>query len=365
MGKTMWTKLRSLFRRKTGKSHKERLNSLSSKLNVDEEYTEAFRTKSYVEMWSKAQGQLGRRRSIDRSSSLSLYVKLSDYLLEPQQETLMNMIKSLRFHHLLIDYFEASLEAYDICELLLRSVHQTRANYQKIQRVIKLTKKLNDCSVIFRQLSAVASLKNPLSIFGQVHFRDYHHSNIMLLSSLTSKGKKIRRRAICNKLFKKVGGYSLVILHSALTIGMLVFLLHSMVGVVAAPGLVAGCLVLIKRKTMLVHRRFKTSLLERLAAQLDVAAKGVFILINDFNTMSRMVKSLHDEVEHCEAIAKMCVRIGKPEILKEVVKEFQINQSKFLDQLNELEEHIYLCFLTINRSRRLVLQEIMVPQHNT
>ncbi|KAJ0085969.1 hypothetical protein Patl1_09495 [Pistacia atlantica] len=142
MGKTMWTKLRSLFRRKTGKSQKERLNSLSSKLNVDEEYTEAFRTKSYVEMWSKAQGQLGRRISIDRSSSLSIYVKLSEYLLEPQQEALMNMIKSLRFHHLLIDYFEASLEAYNICELLLRSVHQTRANYQKIQRVIKLTKKV-------------------------------------------------------------------------------------------------------------------------------------------------------------------------------------------------------------------------------
>lgn len=316
-----------------------------------------------MEICSKAQGQLARMRrsfDIDKSSSLSLYVKLSEYLLEPQQETLMNMIQTLRFHHLLIDYFEASLEAYNICELLLRSVHQTRANYQKIQRVIKLTRKVNDCLVIFRQLSAFASLRNPLSIFSQVKFRDYHRKNIVLLTSLTSKGKKIRRRAMCNKLFK----YNLVIFQNALIIVMLVFLLHGMVGIVATPGLVAGCLVLIKKKVMLVHRRFKSSLLERLAAQLDVAAKGVYILINDFDTMSRMVQSLDDEVEHCKTIANMCVRIGKPEILKEVVREFQINQSRFLEQLNELEEHIYLCFLNINRSRRLVLQEIMVPQHN-
>jgi hypothetical protein len=55
----------------------------------------------------------------------------------------------------------------------------------------------------------------------------------------------------------------------------------------------------------------------------------------------------------------VCVKNGKREILKEVVREFHANESSFLEQIEELEEHIYLCFLTINRSSRLVFQEII------
>lgn len=352
----------------SGESQKEHADSLSCKPSVNEEYTKAFRTKSYVEMWSKAHRQLGRtscNNGINPTSSLSFYVHLSKYLLEPQQETLMQMIESLQFHHLLVNYFEASLEAYNVCELLLQSVHQTRVNYRRIQRVIKISEKVHDCNAIFRHLAAFASLKNPLSIVSSVQFHDHHHSNMLLLTTLTSKGKKIRRRVKFNKLSKKAGAYGLLISQSAVLVAMLVFLLHSMVGIVAAPGLIASSLVLLKRKIKVVKGGSKTRLLERFAAQLDVAAKGVYILINDFDTISRMVKRLHDEVEHRKDVASMCLRNGKSEILKEVVKEFQIHESSFLEQIQELEEHIYLCFLTINRSRRLVLQEIMVPQNNT
>lgn len=317
-------------------------------------------------MWSKAQSQLAGRTSFNRlssTSSLSFYVHFSGYLLEPQQETLMKMIESLHCHHLLVDYFEASVEAYNVCELLLRSVHQTRTNYRRIQRVIKISENLHDCRAISKHLVAFASSKNPLSIISTVKFRDYRDGKMLLFSSLTSKGKKIRRRAKFNKLLKKVGAYSLVISQTALLIALLVLILHSMVGIVAAPGLMVPCLVVFKRKLMkLVHRGPKTSLLEKFAAQLDVAAKGVYILINDFDTISRMVKRLHDEVEHRKDIAKMCFRSGNSEILKEVVKEFHMHESSFLEQLKELEDHICLCFLTINRSRRLVLQEIMVHQ---
>lgn len=39
---------------------------------------------------------------------------------------------------------------------------------------------------------------------------------------------------------------------------------------------------------------------------------------------------------------------GKIEVLKEVVREFRVEESWFFEQLEELEEPIYLCFLTIN-----------------
>lgn len=180
-----------------------------------------------------------------------------------------------------------------------------------------------------------------------------------LLHRLTSKRKKIQRKIALISVCKKVGGIALVTSHAAILIALLVVSFHSVVGLVAAPSIV-GCFVglFIKR----IKNRIKIrSNSERLCEQLDAAAKGVFILINDLDTMSRMVKRLNDEVEHRKMVADVCVKnnVGsKCEILKRVMSEYRDQESSFLDQLEELEEHVYLCFLTINKSRRLVMQQI-------
>ncbi|KAA8528776.1 hypothetical protein F0562_036131 [Nyssa sinensis] len=375
MRKMVWSKLKSPFGR-AGISKNKSMNNLVNKFStVDEEYTEAFRTKSYIEICSKVQGQLGTK-SLDKlssssSSSLSLYVPLSESLLQPRQETVINMIEGSNLYHLLANYFEASLEACHICELLLKAVHQTRINYKKIKRVIKLTRRVlhhrpdytdNNFRAIFGELSSFASLKNPLSIINGQKFHEMHDGLVHLLQRLTSKRRKVRRRARLSKCWKKIAGFSVVISCSAISVALLVLALHGMVGMVAAPGLIACCLCLVKRRSKLAGRGHKTSKLEKLSAQLEVAAKGVYIWINDLDTMTRLVRRLHDETEHSKALADMCVRKGKSEVLKEVVREFRMDESCFLEQLEELEEHINLCFLTINRSRMLVLQEITVLQ---
>ncbi|KAG0484265.1 hypothetical protein HPP92_008344 [Vanilla planifolia] len=51
------------------------------------------------------------------------------------------------------------------------------------------------------------------------------------------------------------------------------------------------------------------------------------------DTVSRMVRRVHDEVEHGRDVAR-------------------------LEQLEELEEHVYLCLLTINPDRRLFAEEM-------
>ncbi|KAJ7957903.1 UPF0496 protein [Quillaja saponaria] len=325
-------------------------------------------------MCNKVQGQLGgtniRGLSSSSSSSLPFFTHLTEYLLEPRQETLMDMTKSISIHHLLLDYFEASLDACHYCDVILEGIHKTHLNYGKIKMAIKLSNTV--CTIddkllqfghqqaIYKELAAFASYRNPLSVVSPDHFRDIHDSYMVLLHKLTSKRRKIRRRLKFKGIFKKIGGIGIRISHSALLIAMLVFAIHSIVGVVVAPGVV-GCFVgLFKHKRIKrLPGNLKLSSRERLGEQLDVAAKGVYILINDFNTMSRMVKRLHNEIEHRRSVACMCVKNGKCVILREVVREFHDDESSFLDQLQELEEHIYLCFLTINRSRRLVIQEIM------
>jgi hypothetical protein len=192
-----------------------------------------------------------------------------------------------------------------------------------------------------------------------MQFNDIHNRYMELLHRLTSKRKKIQRKIALNSVCKKVGGIALVTSHGAILIALLVVSFHSVVGLVAAPSIVGGLVGLFIKKIKIRLRR--SSYCERLCEQLDAAAKGVFILINDLDTMSRMVKRLNDEVEHRKMVADVCVKnnVGsKCEILKRVMSEYRDQESSFLDQLEELEEHVYLCFLTINKSRRLVMQQI-------
>ncbi|KAJ1424178.1 hypothetical protein SESBI_11847 [Sesbania bispinosa] len=229
------------------------------------------------------------------------------------------MAQSLNVHHLLVDYFEASLEACYCCDTILEGIHSMRLAYRRITRVVKLSKTApfdsnnTQKDMIYRELASFALKNNPLSVVSTMQFRDIH---------------------------------------------------DIIVGLVAAQSIVGGLVGLFERTLKRAREWIGTSCSSRrLCEQLDVAAKGVYILINDLDTMSRMVKRLHDEVEHRKTVADLCVKNGKYEILKQVMSEFRDHESSFLDQLEELEEHIYLCFLTINRSRRLLMQEITERNH--
>ncbi|GFZ10476.1 transmembrane protein [Actinidia rufa] len=357
-------KFKSPFTR-TDSCEKTRVDCLADKLSVNEEYSEALRTKSYAEMLDKVENQLGRK-SIDHhelassSNSLPFHVHLSDYLLEPRQETLAEAMEGANLHHLLIDYFKTSFEACNTCELLLGSIHRARANYRIINRVISLSTNTQSHPP-FQELASFATLNNPLLIISPSQFQDIHDSHGFLFHRLTMKFKRVRRRAKMMRFCKKILGFSLVVSYSVIIVALLVLVVHSVVGIFATPWL--ACLLgLAKKRVKVITRGLKGSVLERLGSQLEVAAKGVFVLINEFDTMSRLVRRLQDEIEDGKAIADMCVRKGGSEVLMEVVKEFRTHQVFFLEQLEELEEHIYLCFLTINRSRTLVMQEIMMLQ---
>ncbi|KAF3446822.1 hypothetical protein FNV43_RR12002 [Rhamnella rubrinervis] len=283
MRRTLWTKLKSPFTA-AGKSRNDRVHSLSTKLSVNDEYLEVFRTKSYEEMSDRVQRQLGRTNTsrLSSSSSLPFYLDLSEYLLEPRQETLKDMIGNLNFHHLLVDYFGASLQAYNICGLLLKGIHQTRSTYEIIRRVIKSSKrpmhgytKEDQYRAILGELNAFALLKNPLSIISPVQFRDIHDKCLVLLHRLTSKHKKIKRITKLKKICKKVGGAGLVISLTALLIALLIFAFHSIIGIAAAPALMACSVGLCKKKMETAQGWAKTrSHHEGLGGQLDMAAKG-------------------------------------------------------------------------------------------
>ncbi|RID58122.1 hypothetical protein BRARA_F01439 [Brassica rapa] len=337
-------------------SEKECRRSLTCKLSVNEEYQEAFRTNSYLEIRTKAEDQLGitfssklsspsPTTSPSSSSDLSFHSHFTDYLLDPPQETLDALMQDTSFHYLLAKFFDFSSDACDVCESLLQCIQQIKINHMKLKRVIKIGKRVcngaktpecsreNLCALIFQELSRYALLKNPLyCIINETQFPRVNDANPDLLARLKSKRRRIRRKI-------------------------------SILGVLAAPALLGLCCLLRKKK---IKRKMKNksktdTKLEKLGAQMDIAAKGTFIMMNDLDTLSRLAGRLCDEIEHRKAVAAMCAKSGKVEVLKEALRVFNGHEERFSELLQELEEHLYLCCHTINISRRLVLAQTTGP----
>ncbi|KAL6506685.1 hypothetical protein OROHE_022517 [Orobanche hederae] len=352
-----WSKLRLSSGRK-GCSGEGEVSRRKGKSNVSEEYNEAFRTKSYTELCSKVEDELETRTCPDEGEYFS------EYLLEPPQETVTSILENSELHHFLISYFDSSQEAGRICESVLQNIHQVGINHRTIKNITKLVDQFPDSKrwtgtqydTLYRNLASFATHNNPFSSTSQ-KILELHDSYVRLLHQLTSKYRKTKRRTKFIKYIKRGVATFLTVGSGALAITLLILAANSMVGMVAAPGLIVCCLgFLMMKKLKGQKRKVKKTGLE---GQLDVAARGVYTLINDFDTMGQLVKQLYNEMERRKYVAETCVEKGKNEMVKEVVRDFHVHESCFLEEVEELKKHIYLSFLNINRARRLLVQEIV------
>ncbi|KAL3639031.1 hypothetical protein CASFOL_016938 [Castilleja foliolosa] len=362
MRQMLWSKLR--------KGRQEDMSSHKGNPSVVEEYNEAFRTKSYTELYNKVQDQLEMRPDKGHSFSSSspptpmMSSHLSEYLLEPPQETVTSILDRSGHDRFLVNYFDTSQEAGKICEFVLANIHQVDVNYRSIKKITNLTEQFpdptrwthNQYDALYKNLSSFATRNNPFSSTPD-KFVEIHDTHVQLLQQLTLKYKKTKKRTKFIKYVKRGLSGFLTVGSGAVTIALLVLVANSMVGMVAAPGLVVCCLgFLMQRKLKGQKRKSKRMGLER---QLDVAARGLYTLINDFDTMGQLVKGLYSEMERRKLVAETVVERGRNGMLQEVVRDFKTHESVFLEQVEELKNHIYLCFLNINRARRLLVQEIV------
>lgn len=99
--------------------------------------------------------------------------------------------------------------------------------------------------------------------------------------------------------------------------------------------------------------------------QLDAAAMGTCVLNNDLATIDRLVRRLHTAVEGDKLLIRLGLERGSvtgtatdKHPIQEVLKQLSKSHPNFLHLLNELEEHICLCFNTVNRARSMLLQHM-------
>ncbi|CAL9774090.1 unnamed protein product [Musa acuminata subsp. burmannicoides] len=353
---------------------------MTNPLNVNEEYKKTLRTKSFVDMCSKVHQQLRRTISSSEDDDVDKdeashrptvsYTKHSEFLLELSQESVVEAATAtidgcsayLYLHSLLLEYFDVTFRACTACTNVLASINRARERHRSIRHLlIKLSSTClfdGDCTE-FDRLASLLQLDNPLHPQNLANFHSVQSHCSLLMQQLARAHRGILRRLRFVRLTKKATGIVMISTCSVALVVAVVIAVHTLIGF----GVVAAAApVVMATRPRAGMRRARTERardLGRLGAQVDAAAKGAYIVGRDLDTVSRMVRRVQDEVEHEQEVARMALRARERQLVREVARVMEGGAAGMEAQMEELEEHVCLCLITINRSRRMVAQEMM------
>ncbi|KAF3432953.1 hypothetical protein FNV43_RR24055 [Rhamnella rubrinervis] len=336
----------------------------SAGVDVREEYANAFRTQSYMDFWTRVitlpSGESPMCIPLGSTSAARLpsYRLFAEHLLDPDQATVTRILTLTRnrptIHVLLSDYFAQTANAFILCSLLLKEIEHTRARYRTFKTTLQSLDTLKSFSVnhfptILTRLNEFSNSANPFvsSASSPCRVRSIQAGCSELLKRLESSRNKTQAKLGLAKKLKHSSAFVLVALTTSLTV---IVVTHALSLVIAMPSLIMASLELASSRK-----------LARVIAQLDASAKGMYILNRDLDTISRLVTRLNDELDHMPAMVKFWEERGEDWVQAsgEVARQLKENDWRFREQIDELEEHLYLCFMTINRARNLVVKEIV------
>ncbi|XP_044960715.1 putative UPF0496 protein 2 [Hordeum vulgare subsp. vulgare] len=381
-----------------------------SPLDVDEEYGRAFKSRSFLDLWSHAHRSFRQTFKLSSRPSTSLemlddgaaaldkepscsYTILDDFELEPRPEALARAAGRRhrrrrrwgcrrRRHHveaLLLEYFDVTRDACEACSALLAAVGAARRHHLVLRRLLhrldvegdgdddNTTTATRDALVLHVRED------NPLSpAGGRLDGFDEAHARCAPLSKrLAAARRRLRRLAKMAHFARCAAATAVVGASATAVVAAVVFAAHAVIGVGAAAA-VAFCATstrpvacrtnAVKKLAGRLHGRRRRWHARAGEAAVDAAARGAYIVGRDLDTVSRMVRRAHDELEHGRDMARIAVSgHGERPLLQEVAREEEECGEDLRSQLEELEEHACLCLITINRSRRMVAQEMERP----
>ncbi|KAL3638932.1 hypothetical protein CASFOL_016839 [Castilleja foliolosa] len=374
----MWARFRTSMT--MTKKDDQKMKQSQKSLNVNEEYLCAVRTKSYMDFFLKFQLIVNEPSSSSSSPSNYSNVTFSEILLEPGQETITSILESPSLFSsarlssssdglksLLSNYFDISAEASNFCSHLLQTLAQLQSDYKFIQRIIatidddsSINNNSNNqaqFSSLFSELRSCVILNNPFSNLNRQNFKNIHSKHSSVLQRLKSNRKKVIRKIKMIKIFNRATRVCVTAAFGLLAAATLFLAVHTLTAILVGPAILSLPIKPLKKRIRNC-RFFKCGSLRQIVEQLDVAAKGAYILNRDFDTMSRLVDRLGDEIEHNKNMIRLCLDRREDKLSFQVLKEIKKYEFGFKKQVEELEEHVYLCLVTINRARVMVVKEI-------
>ncbi|XP_062099700.1 UPF0496 protein At1g20180-like [Humulus lupulus] len=352
----MWAKLKPS---KITLGVEEELRQVGKSLNVNEEYLSALRTKSYGEFLSKAHQILANHHHYHHH-------KFSETLLEPGQESIPKILeestlllsKIPELKTLLLNYFDITAEASKFCSHLLKGINQIKSTYLLITQVFDeidydeeyyfSIHENNNVKLIVSELNYALFLTP-----NKLDFKLIHDKYSSVLKSLKSMRKKVTKKIKIIKCFQKASGICI-----AATCGVIALAAHTATAVFVGPVIFSFPIKRMARKISDLPF-LRSGVLRKVGDRLDLAAKGTYILSREYNTMNRLVVRVQDGLEHNKELLESCLERREHRFCLQVVKELiKKGDLGFRRHVEELEEHVYLCLVNINRARNSVIKEM-------
>ncbi|KAF5189809.1 hypothetical protein FRX31_020613 [Thalictrum thalictroides] len=317
----------------------------SPTLSLTNEYISAIHTTSYNEIWSKIhiynpnedddEEVVVHANNASTSSSLN-HDHLVSQVLQPNRELVdqaLHRVKPTNLTRLVSTYFDHSEQTTRLlCLLLHHSIDKARSLYAPLHDLLDIlpvdSLSQSQCDRAFEVFVQFNLLDNPFPHPISENFQETRVCFSVLKQQLDHRLVKTRKqKRFYHRFFRNS-----VLCFSALVSNPL--------------------------RSTLPSKLLKKQVLHHIA-QLDAAAKGAYVLNNDLDTIDRLVARLHAVVESDKVLVRIGLERGRDRYpIQEVVKQLRKNHLNFLNQLKDLEEHVCLCFATVNRARALLLQQI-------
>lgn len=323
-------------------------------LNLTQAYAHAVHTASYTEIRDKIQ-----THHVLSGGGNGGHV-LAD-LLHPGRDAVDDALRRIGAARplagLVSAYFDNSEQASRLCLDLHACVDRARALYRPIADLAELFPDDSPAAPpqldwAFQLLTDFERFDNPFPAAGTAgaDFRDAQRCFSELKRQLDGRLRTARRSVWLLSQSAKCSTICLIGTVLCVVVSGLVIAVHALPAIAAAAT---------AAPVLRVPNSFNRRRLDEHIAQLDAAAKGTYVLNNDLDTIGRLVARLHEAVEDDKRLVRLGLARGKERYpIQGVVEQLKKNMQSLVEQLDDLEEHIFLCFATVNRARSLLLQEI-------
>ncbi|TXG54966.1 hypothetical protein EZV62_020222 [Acer yangbiense] len=329
----------------------------SPTVNLTWRYAQTVHTNSFKDMWTmihvpnddqnQDQVQIEHINGDEDPHQLHL-----SQVLQPNRECVQEALQHAKFNtltRLVSDYFDHSESTTKLCLLLHQSICHARVLYAPLQELLEISPLDNHSitqsqrNTAFEVLLQFDNVDNPFPCSNTHNFQIIRGS----FSELDCNLRKSRSRV---HLFRHAtSGAALCVIGTAVavTIAAAAVATHALIAIVAAPFSTAFLPRVLTKKQ---HAHVE---------QLDAAAIGTFVLNNELETIDRLVAGLYTDIEADKQLVKLALeRVEDTYCINEVLNRLRKNQQKFTDKLKDLDEHICLCFNSVNKMRSLLLQKI-------